>query len=354
MGIGDGGVHAAPSARRHPVHRIADEDHAAITQPARGLRRERETVAGQDLDLEVRPACGLADQCDTALGRERRGHGGLVHAGGQRDAKDEPPIGPARDEDCRRTRVAAQHVQPIQRVAKHVGKVRPEQDAEELAQVVRTLHRDPERLAHRRAVAIRADQVAGTHGRHLATCTIAELCRHAVRVLVERDELRREPDLAHAERAIVVDEDGLQMVLRAHRGRRRADRRGRVGVGEPEGALDDIGIAQPADARLPRHDPPTPAAHVVIHPPTAEDLHRARADAGGAREDRRRRVTLDHERAHAVAGEADRRDEARRAGSDDERRHLLGARGGGPGIDGVHVGLLIWSDNVSDIGQSVR
>ena len=48
----------------------------------------------------------------------------------------------------------------------------------------------------------------------------------------------------------MVDEDRLEVVLRADGGGRRADRRCHLGVREAEGALDRFGVAQPSDHRL--------------------------------------------------------------------------------------------------------
>ena len=242
--------------------------------------------------------------------------------GWERDREDEPAIDPAWHEDRGRAAVAADHVQPVDGVAQDLGQVGAKQDAQVLAQVVRSFHRDPERVTHRRTMPVRSDQVAAADGDDLATDPVAEPGGHAIRIPLERDQLGREPDLAHAERPVVVDEDRFEVVLRAHGGRRRAHRRRHLGIREAEGALDRFGVAQPSDHRLARHDAPAAATHLLVDAEASEDLHRSGADAGRPRKDRRRRMALDDERAHALPGEADGRHEPSRAGADDEDRHL--------------------------------
>ena len=260
--VGDRGVHAATTTRRHPVRSIADEDDSALAQPARHLGREGERVGGQDLDVEVGPPGGLADHRDAPLRREGRGHGGRIHARWERDREDEPAIDPARHEDRGRASVAADHVQPVDGVGQDLGQVGAEQDAQVLAQVVRSFHRDPERVTHGGTMPVRADQVAAADGRDLATDPVAEPSRHAIRIPLERDQLGREPDLAHAERPKVVDEDRFEVVLRAHGGGRRAHRRGHLrhpgSRGHPRQVRGRPAIGpSPGEARCPsRRDAP--------------------------------------------------------------------------------------------------
>ena len=257
--------------------------------------------------------------------------------GGSGIAKTNRPSTPLGTRTVGGPAVDADHVQPVDGVGQDVGQVGAEQDAQVLAQVIWSFHRDPEGVTHRGTMPVRSDQVAAADGRDLATDPVAEPGRHAIRIPLERDQLGRKPDLAHAERPVVVDEDRFEVVLRAHGGGRRAHRRGHLGIREAEGTLDGFGVAQPSDRRLARHDAPAAATHLIVDAEGAEDLHRAGADAGRPREDRGRRMALDDKRAHALPGEADGRHETSRAGADDEDRHLEPGRGSGSGVDLVHV-----------------
>ena len=308
------------AARRHSVSAVADEEGATVAHPARDLGRERERIVGEDLDFELRPVRRLADHGDEPLGRERRRNRGFVHPRRQRDREDEPIVRAARDEDPGRA-LTLEHVEAVDRPTENVAEVGPEQDAEELAEVVRPLHRDPERRADRAPVPVGADEVARADGREVTGNAVAHDRPHTVGVLLERDELGREADVA-TERPEVIHEDRLEVVLRAHRRGGRADRRGlRLGR-KAQGRLQRRRIVEMANRGLAWDHPPAAAADRFVDPPAAEDLHRANADACRAREDRGRRVPLDDDRLDAVSGEADRGDEPGRPGSDDEDRDV--------------------------------
>ena len=348
--VRDGRVHAPATPRRHPVRRVAHEERPARAPPCGDLGGEGERARGEQLHVEVRPSDDLADRRQHPVERVCRGDRGLVHARRQRDGEHVAVIGAARHDDRRRSARSglADEVQPVAAFAKDIGQVRPEQDAQEAPEVVRSLHRDVQGTPDGTAVPVRADQPAGPDVHLGAVGPVADHGPDAVIVLLERHELGRERDPA-TDRPQVVDEDRLQVVLGADGGRRRADGEAGGRVREAERPLDRVRIIQTPDAGLARDDMPAAAAHRLVEAERPEDLHRAGADAGRPREDRRRWVAFDDERAHAVAGQLDGGDQPGWAGADHEDRGMDGAsRGHGD------VLLQISSYSVSDVGQSVR
>ena len=145
----------------------------------------------------------------------------------------------------------------------------------------------------------------------------AQLGAHAVGRRTQAGEGGAEPDLA-AEAPDLASEHRLDVVLRAQRRERRADaeRLPDPRVGE---RLDLVRLlGQRAGDRDRRFAVDAAGPDRVADPPEAEDLHRAGADAGRARECRGAGAPLDDEDACAVAQRGHGRRETGRSGADDE------------------------------------
>jgi hypothetical protein len=171
--------------------------------------------------------------------------------------------------------------------------------------------------------AVGADQPAGPDELLRPAGMLPERDGDAAAVLVEGGQLGAETDLGPGEPAQVAEQDRLQVVL-GHGGRRRRAGRGRLlEVGEARRHRRPLGGGE-----RPGGEPPgvgeveLPGPDLVLQAPGAQHLHGADADARGPRQRRQAGVAFHQQRADAVAGQGDRRDQAGRPGPGDHHRHL--------------------------------
>jgi hypothetical protein len=167
--------------------------------------------------------------------------------------------------------------------------------------------------------AVGADDVAGADGADVAARDVAERDLGALGQVLDADHLGAEPNLRATERAQVLQQYGLEVVLghaggsgRAEEGgllaRRDADRphrplsHRRQGVRLPSSPLDVDGAREDG----------------VLEAPRADQLHRAQAHHGGAGQRGQLGAALHEHRLHAEPGQRDRRRQPSRTGPRDD------------------------------------
>lgn len=178
---------------------------------------------------------------------------------------------------------------------------------------------DAQRGPHGAARAVGADHEAGAD-----PTGPAELGAHAVGRRAQAGELGAEPDVA-AEAPDLSGQHRLDMVLRAQRRERGADAERLTDTRVAEGPDLERHLGQRPDGGDRRVAVDAAGPDRVADAPEAEELHRAGADPGGARDRRGVGAPLDHEDAGAVAQRGHGRRETGRPSTDDED------------VGGVHV-----------------
>ena len=327
-GVRDRGVHAPAADGRHPVRGIAGKERQADAPSRRELRDELERHRGEQLDGEVGHAGNGPDRVDRRGLAPEEG----VEDGPGAHGRVHPPVPRVHgQQDARGHSRSAHHVQGIPAVTEPLEQSRrPEQERRVVLEAGRAHRFDAEDRAHPAPAAVGADDVPGVDHRVLAARRVTDHGGDAVGILLERDELGREPEVGEAQLAKACDEHRLHVILGADHRTRRADRGGLVRGGEAE-RHDAGGRSRQGGGDVHQWQRIEAAgADRRLHPEAPEDLHRANAHPGGPRVDRRPGVLLHEHGRHAVVRERERGHEAGRAGTDDEDRGVDRAHRGAP------------------------
>ncbi len=286
--------------------------------PLRGVPRR----LARDLDVEPRRADRPADvlgaplvgevlQCLAELGLPRRvEHPALLVVHGQQ----------------RPVRVRARQIADDETpFADHRGQVPgPEGDAHVVEQVPGTRLPDPQLLPDRTARPVRRHEVVGAHRGVLPGLPVLHHGAHPVRVLVEAEQFRGEPQIA-ALGARMLDQHRLQIVLAAQTPAARTE------PGQPAAGVDlleqpllvvpgERGRLQDAVV-LRQHRSGVPDQ--PLRPGRPEELHRADVVAAPPRVGGGARVLLDEEVADAEPAQEEGGGQAHQGAAHDEDRYAV-------------------------------
>ena len=180
-----------------------------------------------------------------------------------------------------------------------------------------------------RIAAVRAvggDQVAGADGAQVAARDVAQNDLDALRPVARRlTDLGVEVHAGGAQGAQVLEQHGLEVVLGHAGGRGRAEQGGLLARRDADGPHRALGATVARVSRLPAAPLDVDAARAdgVLDAPGADQLHRAQAHRGRARQRRQLGPALDEHRLHAEPRERDGGRQPGRAGSHDDAPALL-------------------------------
>ena len=318
-------VAAEPTGRRHLVHRVPGEEDAALLEPL-GIRgRRRPALHVLDLDRDVRVAERLADVLDArrpahvladpdracSVGVRRRVHD--EEAGLQIDREAEEPL-QARSEDVDHAQVAVTH-QPAH--------VRLEVDRDAVREAAVAEPADTEPLADRAVRAVGRDEIPRPHGALGPSVTRPDDGRHPLRVLLDRDGLRRVLD-PRSQTLRGSEQHRLEPDLRDEDPRRRTD------LLHPFVDEAEVPVELLATEALDRHDravldelPRSGLLDLLLQADGAIRLDRALVDERCPRVDRSAAMALEDERGHAVMAEKHRRGKTDEAAAHDQHGNVF-------------------------------
>lgn len=186
------------------------------------------------------------------------------------------------------------------RVARdHRREICPEEYGEVLAFEAQLFDSDAELCANPTVGAVRTDEEACANVVRRVVCgdiatvrSWAQARRHAAAGHVEADQFGSEPDLAALGQE-VLEQNRLEVVLRADGDRARADRLQVVGGRDTERDLLLSGIGERRGHGHSQPDLLRTLAHLLLEPPAAQDFQCSQPDAGRLGEDRGADVLLD-------------------------------------------------------------
>ncbi len=293
---------------------VARQEHAAVAIAVGDQAARRPLIRTQDLEVAL-DADGARDQRrglevgELLLGLDLRRH-------------VEPVVAAIHRAD--NARLLAVHQPVHDRGAELVRLVQPrraEDDVVVAREAAHAFHLAADRVAHAAARTVGADEVAALDDAHLAGGEVAHRGAHALRVLLELQQLVLEPHLDAGQRDGVLAhhflDDVLRNPLRVFGVERMLERPAAERVlelverptGQAGGEHDVRRVVDAERRRLPQFSGDAPAAHV---------LARAQVGGLGARRVADAVVLLDHEALHAAMAEFDGEAEADGPGADDE------------------------------------
>ncbi len=299
--VGDAGVHAGRPARGRPVGRVADEEDPPGPHPLRDGGGEGPAEDADHLGLEIGHAGGHPDRGPMVLDG-----GNTLRVALRRPlAVVDPPARCARRHEHARLG-RGDDVQGIAVTPDPLLDLTVEQDGEVLALGAELALRDAGRAAHGAAGTVGAHDVANPE----ALLVAAASDRPEAGATPRRSRWSSptsagaEPDDT-AERPQVLQQQRLEVVLRAHRREARAERGQRLGLRQAERELLLLPVRERRGHRRGQPEVGAAGAHQLLETPRAQDLHRAWPDAGRLRDGGRALVPLDDQHARAGAGGGD-------------------------------------------------
>jgi hypothetical protein len=202
---------------------------------------------------------------------------------------------------------------------------RAEDRIDDVGEPVGPPHGDAESRPDRTVRAVSGDEVAGVDGPDLAGRDVAQADLDAVGPVLHAHHLGIEVNARGAQRAQVLQQHRLEVVL-GHAGRgRRAEDRGLLARRHADGPHRTRGHGRQR-LRLPSAplDVDATGSDGVLHSPGAHELHRAQAHRGRARQRGQIGPALDEQCLHPEPRQRDRGRQSGRAGShDDDRRFVV-------------------------------
>ena len=234
---------------------------------------------------------------------------------------------PGRQEGARALRVV-DGVDAVAVLADDLPQRRPEDRRDDVAEAVGSAHGDPEPAADRAARAVGGHEVTGADGADVAARDVAQHDLDALWQAPHLDHLGVEVHAGAGEGAQVLEQHGLEVILRHAGGCGRAEQGGLLarrdagrphrpvghrgqGAGQPSVPLDVDGFG----------------ADGVLDAPGADELHRAQAHRGRPGQRRQLGPALDEHGLHAEAREGDGGRQPGRAGAHDDDRNVFGVHG---------------------------
>jgi hypothetical protein len=204
----DGGVHARPSSRRHPVGGVAGEEDPAFPEALSDLRGRRERPDPLNPHGQLGSPGGEPDAVRRLHRRREVGRGARVDHGPEHPAV----VRSGRQEDALGERVL-DCVDPVAELPEERPERRAEDRADSGEHVGPALHADPERRPHRAVGAVGRDEVASLH-LVLVIAVPPEDGARGVGAGLEAGERRPELDPHVLVRAQVREQDALEVILR--------------------------------------------------------------------------------------------------------------------------------------------
>jgi hypothetical protein len=333
VGVLDAHVEPERAGRRHLVGGVAGDEHVADAVPVGDPRGRRPGHRAHDADRHVEADRPTDERRRAFPIHARRGVAALVGAD-----DEEPAVGIVDRQQhavgrgvADRHRVAArpdggivaQEVDRAPSIRDVLGQGGLEQDADVVDQRTLAFEANADLLADRAVGTIGADDVPRPDGDRPPGQAVDDPRLDRRPGGRQRLELVVEPDVGAAQGADVLEQDGLESVLRDHHPRRRAERLGGrrqpAAAGPLEPFADQAGAAIEEAVLLGRQ---AGGPDAVLDPPLPHDLHRPHVQAAGLRMDRRAGVALDEQRGDPAPRQHDRGGQADRSGAHDQDRDV--------------------------------